>query len=155
MFLALCPLLRVRVSKLISRLERSCIVSRSMPYRIPRSLKVLVVDDHVDSARTFSELLEWVGCTTHQIRERGEVIDAAKAFEPNVILLDIGLPDVDGFKIARLIRQTPELSHVRLIALASYDKPEYLERSRAAGFDDHLVKPVEISYLVGRFRAAD
>lgn len=125
-----------------------------MPYRIPRSLKVLVVDDHIDSAQTFSELLEWVGYTTHQIHEGGEVIDAAKAFEPNVILLDVGLPDVDGFKIARLIRQTPELSHVRLIALVGYDEPEYRERSRAAGFDDHLVKPVEISYLVERLTAA-
>jgi CheY-like chemotaxis protein len=124
-----------------------------MPYRIPRTLKVLVVDGHIDSARALSELLEWVGCTTHQIHEGGEVIEVAKAFDPNVILLDIGLPDVDDLKIARIIRRTPELSHVRLIALACSDEPEYRERSRAAGFDDHLVKPVEISYLVERLTA--
>lgn len=126
-----------------------------MPNRIRPSLRVLVVDDHVDSARTFSQLLQWVGCTTHETHEGAKVIDAAKAFQPNVILLDIGLPGLDGYQVARLIRQTPELSHVRLIALTGYDQPEYVERARAAGFDDHLVKPVEIAYLIGRLRAAD
>jgi CheY-like chemotaxis protein len=125
-----------------------------MPNRIRPSLKVLVVDDHVDSARTFSQLLKWVGCTTHEVNAAAEVIDAAKAFRPNVILLDIGLPGRDGYQVARLIRQTPELSQVRLIALAGCDQPEYSERSQAAGFDDRLVKPVEISCLIQKLSAA-
>ena len=115
----------------------------------------MVVDDNIDSARTFSQLLHWAGCTTHDVNEGAKAIDAAKTFRPDVIVLDIGRPGVDGYQIARLIRQTPELSRVRLIAVTGYDHPEHLERSRAAGFNDHLVKPVEIGYLVQRLRVTD
>jgi PAS domain S-box-containing protein len=111
-------------------------------------LKVLVVEDNVDTARTLSLLLQGLGCTTQEVHEGPPVIDAATSFQPDAILLDIGLPGLDGYQIARLIRQAPELSHVRLIALTGYGQRQDRDRSRDTGFDDHLVKPVHFDSLV-------
>ena len=115
---------------------------------IRSGLRVLVVDDNVDTARTLSLLLQGLGCTTQEVHDGPPVVDAAKSFQPDAILLDIGLPGLDGYQIARLIRQTPELSHVRLIAVTGYGQQQDRERSRDAGFDDHLVKPVQFDSLV-------
>jgi PAS domain S-box-containing protein len=115
---------------------------------IRSGLRVLVVDDNVDTARTLSLLLQALGCTTKEVNEGPPVVDTAKSFQPDAILLDIGLPGLDGYQIARLIRQTPELSHVRLIAITGYGQRQDHERSRDAGFDDHLVKPVQFDSLV-------
>jgi CheY-like chemotaxis protein len=115
---------------------------------IRSGLRVLVVEDNVDTARTLSLLLRGLGCTTQEVHDGPPVIDTAKTFQPDVILLDIGLPGLDGYQIARLIRQTPELSHVRLIAVTGYGQRQDRERSRDAGFDDHLVKPVQFDSLV-------
>jgi CheY-like chemotaxis protein len=89
-----------------------------------------------------------LGCMTQEVHEGPPVIDAAKSFRPDVILLDIGLPGLDGYQIARLIRQMPELSHIRLIAVTGYGQQQDRERSREAGFDNHLVKPVHFESLV-------
>jgi PAS domain S-box-containing protein len=111
-------------------------------------LRVMVVEDNRDTARTLSLLLQGLGCTTQEVHEGPPVIDAAKPFRPDAILLDIGLPGLDGYQIARLIRQTPELAPVRLIAVTGYGQQQDRERSRDAGFDDHLVKPVQLDSLV-------
>jgi PAS domain S-box-containing protein len=115
---------------------------------IRSGLRVLVVEDNVDTAQTLSLLLQGLGCTTHEVHDGPPVIDAAKSFQPDVILLDIGLPGLDGYHIARLIRQTPELSQVRLIAITGYGQQQDRDRSREAGFDEHLVKPVQFDSLV-------
>jgi PAS domain S-box-containing protein len=115
---------------------------------IRSGLKVLVVEDNVDTARTLSMLLQGLGCTTQEVHDGPPVIDTAKSFRPDAILLDIGLPGLDGYQVARLIRQTPELSDVRLIAVTGYGQRQDRERSRDAGFDDHLVKPVRFDSLV-------
>lgn len=111
-------------------------------------LRVLVVDDNADTARTLALLLQGLGCMTQEVNEGPPVLEAAKSFRPDVILLDIGLPGLDGYQNARLIRQTPELSDARLIALTGYGQREDRERSKEAGFDDHLVKPVQFDSLV-------
>jgi PAS domain S-box-containing protein len=111
-------------------------------------LRVLVVEDNVDTARTLSLLLQGLGCITQEVHEGPPVIDVAKSFRPDVILLDIGLPGLDGYQIARLIRQAPELSHIRLIAVTGYGQQQDRERSREAGFDNHLVKPVHFESLI-------
>jgi len=111
-------------------------------------LKVLVVDDNVDTARTVSLLLQTLGCTTQEVHDGPPVVEAAKSFQPDVILLDIGLPGLDGYHIASLIRQAPELSQVRLIAVTGYGQQQDRQRSRDAGFDHHLVKPVQFDTLV-------
>ncbi|HEX2475823.1 MAG TPA: PAS domain S-box protein [Lacipirellulaceae bacterium] len=115
---------------------------------IKPGLKVLVVEDNVDTARTLSLLLQGIGCTTKAVHDGPPAVGAAKEFQPDAILLDIGLPGLDGYHIARLIRQTPELSHIRLIAVTGYGQQQDRERSRKAGFDDHLVKPVQFNSLV-------
>jgi PAS domain S-box-containing protein len=115
---------------------------------IPSGLKVMVVEDNVDTARMLSLLLQGLGCTTQEIHEGPPVIEAAKSFRPDAILLDIGLPGLDGYEITRLIRQTPELSNIRLIAITGYGQQQDRERSRQAGFDVHLVKPVHFESLV-------
>jgi CheY-like chemotaxis protein len=131
----------------ISSIRGSAATPTAAP-TIRSGLKVLVVDDNVDTARTLSLLLQGLGCTTQEVHDGPPVIDAAKSFQPDAILLDIGLPGLDGYHIARLIRQTPELSKVRLIAVTGYGQQQDRERSREAGFDDHLVKPVQFHSLV-------
>lgn len=132
---------------------RSAAAAPTAAPTIRSGLKVLVVDDNVDTARSLSRLLQGLGCTTHEVNEGPPVIDVAKSFQPDVILLDIGLPGLDGYHIARLIRQTPELSHVRLIAVTGYGQRQDRERSRDAGFDDHLVKPVQFDSLIATLAA--
>jgi signal transduction histidine kinase len=111
-------------------------------------LRVLVVEDNVDTARTMALLLQQLGCETQEVHEGPPVVGAAKSFRPDAILLDVGLPGIDGYQIARLIRQTPELSHVQLIAVTGYGQQQDRERSLNAGFDHHLVKPVQFDSLI-------
>lgn len=115
---------------------------------IQAGLRVLVVDDNVDSAKTLSQLLQGLGCTTQEVHDGLPVVEVAKSFQPDVILLDIGLPGLDGYHIAPLIRQTPELSKVRLIAITGYGQQQDRARSYGAGFDQHLVKPVDFQSLI-------
>jgi PAS domain S-box-containing protein len=115
---------------------------------VQQGMKILVVDDNADSARTLSLLLRTLGCTTEELHDGPPVVERAKSFLPDVILLDIGLPGLDGYQVARLIRQTPDLAHVRLIALTGYGQQQDRDRSRDAGFDRHLVKPVHLDSLI-------
>jgi PAS domain S-box-containing protein len=115
---------------------------------IQPGLRVLVVEDNVDTARALSLLLEGLGGTTQEVHDGRFALDAAKSFQPDAVLLDIGLPGLDGYQVARLIRQTPALSHVRLIAVTGYGQHQDRERSREAGFDHHLVKPVQFDSLI-------
>jgi two-component system CheB/CheR fusion protein len=116
-------------------------------------LRVLVVEDNVDTARTMSLLLQQLGCATQEVHEGPPVVEAAKSFKPDAILLDVGLPGLDGYQIARLIRQTSELSQVRLIAVTGYGQQQDRERSINAGFDYHLVKPVQFDSLIATLAA--
>jgi PAS domain S-box-containing protein len=120
---------------------------------VRQGLKVLVVDDNVDTARTLSLLLQGLGCTTQEVYDGQSVVEAAKSLQPDAILLDIGLPGLDGYQVARLIRQTPELSRVRVIAISGYGQQQDRERSQGAGFDHHLVKPVQFNALIETLNA--
>ena len=105
--------------------------------------RVLVVEDNVDSAETLQMLLTQLGHEVAVVNDGRAAVEAALAFRPNVILLDIGLPGVDGFHLARKLRSLPETSGARLIAVSGYGQDRDREMSRAAGFDLHLVKPVD------------
>jgi PAS domain S-box-containing protein len=131
----------------LSQMRATATVPVATPTIRP-GLRVLVVEDNVDTARTMSLLLQQLGCATQEVHEGPPVVDAAKSFKPDAILLDVGLPGLDGYQIARLIRQTPELSHVRLIAVTGYGQQQDRERSLNAGFDHHLVKPVQFDSLI-------
>ncbi len=112
------------------------------------ALRVMIVDDNVDAAETLAMLLEQLGHTTSVILESPEAVAAALRFEPDVVFLDLGMPQLDGFGLACALRAEPALRHVRLAAVSGWGTDEDRVRTEAAGIDRHLTKPVLIGDLV-------
>lgn len=110
-------------------------------------LRILVVDDDCDSAETLAQLLCARGYHAGYLCSGRDVLAAALAQRPDVLLMDIGLPDLDGCEVARRLRAEPRLHATTLIALSGYGEAEDCMRSRDAGFCFHLVKPVEFRTL--------
>jgi CheY-like chemotaxis protein len=106
-----------------------------------RKPRVLVVDDNKDGAETLAEILGFMGAEVRVAHDGREAVPAARAFAPDLILLDIGLPGIDGYEAARQLRAEPGL-HARLIALTGYGTAQDRQRALDAGFDDHLIKPL-------------
>ncbi|MGA2344192.1 MAG: ATP-binding protein, partial [Steroidobacteraceae bacterium] len=109
--------------------------------------RILVVDDNADAAHSLKLLLELDGHEVEAALSSADALARMHAFKPQVVLLDIGLPQMDGYEVARRIRAAPELAGVRLIALTGYGQAEDKERAKSCGFDDHLIKPVDYSAL--------
>ena len=109
--------------------------------------RVLIVDDNPDAATSLSMLLAVEGHETRVAYSAREALAGVDAFEPEVVVLDIGLPEMSGYELAKRLRTTPQMRGVRLVALTGYGQPEDRQLARSAGFDDHLVKPVEIEAL--------
>ena len=110
--------------------------------------RVLIVDDNTDAADSLALLLKFEGHETHVAYSGEEALASIESFKPDIALLDIGLPDTNGYDLARQIRKMPQSKALRLIALTGYGQKEDQQRTRAAGFDGHLVKPVTLSALV-------
>lgn len=104
--------------------------------------RVLVVDDNVDAARTLSEIATLWHHDVHVAHNGVEALEAAKTYHPDVVLLDIGLPGMSGYQVAQELRRQPEFAQTMLIAITGYGQEEDRRRSREAGFNHHLVKPV-------------
>jgi CheY-like chemotaxis protein len=116
---------------------------------------VLVIEDHVDAAESLQVLLECVGHTVAVAYTGATGIETARTFQPEVVLCDIGLPDgMDGYAVARALRSEPGLSRCRLVALTGYGRYQDRQRASEAGFDLHVVKPVDVSDLVSLLRPA-
>jgi signal transduction histidine kinase/ActR/RegA family two-component response regulator len=113
--------------------------------RHPR--RILVVDDGEDQARSLGMLLELMGHRVRVALDGPSALTAAEEFEPEVALIDIGLPGINGFDVARRIRANPRLRDIFLIAQTGWGQEEDRQRSHAAGFDEHLVKPVDLEDL--------
>ena len=113
-----------------------------------RPLKVLVVDDNRDVALGTALLLQHAGHEIRTAHSGAEVLDVVPAYRPDAVLLDLGLPEMDGYEIARRIRQQPEFKDLILIAVSGYGHESDKRRSEDAGCDAHLVKPVEIAKLI-------
>ena len=111
-------------------------------------MRILVVDDNVDTATSISSLLSRKGHTSTVAHDGLAALDVARSFAPDVVLLDLGLPGLDGYRVAQTLRTELQFANVRFIALSGYGQPEDRKRSKAAGFDDHLVKPVEFHKLL-------
>jgi PAS domain S-box-containing protein len=109
--------------------------------------RVLIVDDNVDAADSLAMLLSHAGHETQVAYSGREALERVECFEPQLALLDIGLPEMDGYELASRLRALPRLSRTRLIALTGYGQSEDRKRSQEAGFDDHLVKPVDLAAL--------
>ena len=120
-----------------------------------RGRRVLVVDDNVDSAETVAMLLGTDGHLTRLAHDGEAALLAAREFVPELIVLDLGLPGMSGYDVARKLRSEPGMAEVTLVALTGYGREEDRARSRDAGFEYHLTKPVEyeeLGALVRRLR---
>jgi len=106
-------------------------------------LRVLVVDDNIDAATSLAMLVRANGYDVRTAFTGRAAVATAIDFEPHVVLLDIGLPDLDGLQAAKQIRQQLVLNHVVLVAMTGYGQIEDYQRSMKAGFDYHLVKPAD------------
>jgi CheY-like chemotaxis protein len=116
-------------------------------------LRIMVVDDNIDAAAMLAMLLEASG---HEVAvEHGSLaaLERARREAPQVCLLDIGLPQMDGNELAQRLRSQPETAHAVLIAVTGYGQPSDREQSAAAGFDHHLVKPVDTRQLAASLAA--
>ena len=109
--------------------------------------RVLVVDDNRDAAESLAMLLELLGADARVVYSGAEALDLLETYRPAVVLLDIGMPDMDGFEVAQRIRQRPEFDNITLIALTGWGQEEDRRHSREAGFDHHLVKPADVGAL--------
>ena len=110
--------------------------------------RVLVVDDNDDAAGALKQLLEEALGNEVRIALDGlEAVDAARVFRPHVVVMDLGMPKLNGFEAARRIRALPKGDRVLLIALTGWSQNEVLRRSRDAGYDHLLVKPVDFGAL--------
>jgi DNA-binding response OmpR family regulator len=126
-----------------------------MPYPPPSKAgkyRILIVEDDKDSREGFRHVLEAAG---HEVFEAGSGargVELALSFQPDIALIDVGLPDVDGYQVAQRIRATAEGKRMMLIALTGRGLPEDRQRSHSAGFDVHVVKPVDPANLNDIFR---
>jgi signal transduction histidine kinase/CheY-like chemotaxis protein len=109
--------------------------------------RVMIVDDNVDAADSLALLLSLEGHETVCVYSAAAALQRVAAFAPDVVLLDIGLPDTDGYEVARRLRGLPGCTAITLVALTGYGQPEDRERALAAGFEAHLVKPVDLAAL--------
>ena len=113
----------------------------------PSGRRILVVDDNYDSAESMATLLQLSGNECMMAHSGPEAINAAKEFLPDVMLLDIGLPGVDGYEVCRAIREQPWGGRIWIMAMTGWGQDEDRARSKEAGFNAHLVKPVDIIKL--------
>jgi CheY-like chemotaxis protein len=112
----------------------------------PASKRILVVDDNRDAAIALKRALEEMGHIVVIAHDGPEALRLAEAFEPQIGLVDIGLPGMDGYELAGALRAAHDL---RLLAITGYGQARDRQRSRDAGFEEHLVKPVKIDELAG------
>jgi PAS domain S-box-containing protein len=109
--------------------------------------RVLLVDDNVDAMEMMAFLLAEMGYDATTTADATHIIELALKHKPDVIVLDIGLPNVDGYEVARMLKLHPELRSIRLVAHTGYGSPEDRRKAQEAGFDAHLVKPAELDDL--------
>ena len=112
-----------------------------------RQRRVLVVDDNRDAADTLGTLLKCMGADVQVVHGGIPALEAVRKYRPSLILLDIGMPDIDGYEVARRIREQPEGHETTLVALSGWGQEADRQRSAAAGIDHHLVKPVEFEAI--------
>jgi CheY-like chemotaxis protein len=140
-------------SEFVIRLPRLILFSSTLPASAEpeasgaNTLRILVVDDNRDVAESLALLLESEGHQVLIAYDGISALETARTERPDIILMDIGLPGLDGYAVAQALRQNHELDRTLLIALTGYGQPDDRKKSSASGFDEHLVKPVDIEKL--------
>jgi CheY-like chemotaxis protein len=114
---------------------------------------VLIVDDSEDGAESLAMLLEFGGHETHKAHDGLAALEAVERLRPDAVLLDIGLPGLNGYEVCRRIRQASWGKRMTLVALTGWGQDEDRDRSRDAGFDAHMVKPVDFDALLALLAA--
>lgn len=109
--------------------------------------RVLVVDDNEDAAQSLGLLLRLLGHEVHVEIDARRALAMAPGLRPDVVILDLGMPDIDGYEAARQLRADPECRSAKIIAVTGYGRDEDRRKSAEAGFDAHLLKPVSMAEL--------
>ncbi|WP_422927884.1 PAS domain S-box protein [Singulisphaera sp. PoT] len=125
------------------------------PLKPARKAKVLVVDDNVDTAKGMARLLKLIGHEVATAHSGPEAIEVARAYDPDFILLDIGLPGMSGYEVASQLRREPCCEGSVIVAVSGYGQDEDRRRSRQAGFDHHLIKPLDHDALLSLLAAGN
>ena len=125
----------------------SCEPEKGEPAEAASGLRVLVVDDNADVAQTLGWLLEAIGHEYEIVHDGRHALEAAKRFNPDAILLDIGLPGMDGYEVCRALRSDPRFARTAIIAQTGWGQDDDRAKTVEAGFDHHLVKPVGLDLL--------
>jgi PAS domain S-box-containing protein len=114
---------------------------------LPGKVRALIVDDNTDAAASLGLLLDLGGHTTCIVHNGPDALKVVAEFKPDVVLLDIGMPGMDGYEVARALRSIPDIGRPVLVAVTGWGGPEDRLKSKNAGFDEHLTKPVDISMI--------
>ncbi|HET7586875.1 MAG TPA: PAS domain-containing protein [Gammaproteobacteria bacterium] len=153
-FVVRLPLLQGRPAEAVATLAAQAGPQMPTPETTRGQVKVLIVDDYVDAADSIAELLGLDGFETRVAYDGAAALGAAKEFLPTVALIDIGLPAMDGYEVARRMRQVTGLEKITLVAMTGYGQESDRRRAREAGFNEHLVKPLDptiIGHLIESF----
>jgi signal transduction histidine kinase len=132
-----------------SRAVEAASMESALPPTSPLDLRVLIVDDNRDAAHSTAVLLRSAGCNVDLAYDGEEAVRVVPTVRPDVVLLDLGLPKLDGYQVAERIRADRSNGKSLIIALSGYGQDEHRLRSKLAGFDYHLVKPIEPTALTG------
>jgi CheY-like chemotaxis protein len=128
--------------------------SRDVTSNAQPRIRVLLVDDHVESVVSVGRLLRAQGYHVQAALSGSEAVSSAAAFRPDVALIDLSLPVLDGFAVAKELRAMPATKGTFLIALTGWDSDDVVARARAAGFDRHMVKPLSLDAMLAVLDAA-
>jgi CheY-like chemotaxis protein len=113
----------------------------------PTARRVIVADDNADAATSLTMLLELLGYEVQAVHDGLQAVEATRVFAPDLIFMDIGMPRLDGFEATRRIRALDLMRQPVVVALTGWGQEDDRERSRAAGIDHHLVKPIELDAI--------
>ena len=119
----------------------------------PGAGRIMVIDDNHDAAELLALNLEMDGHEVQAIMVPEKAVAAVLDWQPQVVLLDIGMPGMDGYEVARRLRQQPQLAGLRIVALTGYGQPDDTQRAREAGFDGHLVKPASLESITAMLQS--
>ena len=139
----------IRLPVLAESTVRKQLASETSKPAAPAKCRILVVDDNKDSAATLTMMLRLTGHETHSARDGLEAVEAAGWFYPDVVLLDIGMPKLNGYEAAARIRRQPWGKKMVLVAMTGWGQEDDKQRAKHAGFDHHLTKPLDYNKLKG------
>ncbi|TFW13666.1 response regulator [Duganella callida] len=120
----------------------------------PTTKRILIVDDNNEAADITAELLELHGFHTAVAYGGLTGLDVARTFQPDAILLDLGMPGMDGYQVAAALRAVPDFDHVALIAFTAWSDVITRQRVQATGFDEHVIKPANLERILAAVRSA-